>query len=453
MHWGWHRKYDPDQPRASAGSADGGQWIASGASPFATASSHYAGYAVHPDFEAFTKLEVKERASFDKTKLNEMADAVNSIPAAVAYVQGSAGQWQRTNDVIADVHNRVEAYARSGTMTADSAAGLHSAAIDLHRDLSAVGIPADARRAVIESVVDHIAAQEYESMGRTLGDHGVRHLINDRDTAIQVLGALPNGQDTAYNRVMITLAAAYHDTGYMTPPGRTFGDSLHPLWSQQYYDAKLKGLASTVLGQQGADALSKIIREHDGIQVDWQNDPVGSAFRLADNLSLFHQEKFPALVRYAPKNIGVLADYAAGKLTLAQTKDAMRANIVESKALSSSSRERVLKAVDEVSPILPKFTLGMLSGRLDHVAWQGGGLGVAIRRTPNDVEKASLLRRIGADLGLRQFKKLAEAYGYKSDEDIARAFRERQVVFESRQGGRIVFNFEGGRLVKFELVL
>ena len=151
--------------------------------------------------------------------------------------------------------------------------------------------------------------------------------------------------------------------------------------------------------------MSEIIGTHADTVLDWKDDPEGSAFRLADNLALFHEEKLPAMFEYVKGNTSELVDFARGEKSLDEAKAAMHENIDGSK-LSDSMKERLNAAVEETSGILPKLTMGMVGAKVGDMEWVDDHLKVdLIRTTANE----DLLKAL--DMGQRQFDKFAKTYG------------------------------------------
>ena len=165
-------------------------------------------------------------------------------------------------------------------------------------------------------------------MERTLGDHGIRHTMGDADHAIAILRAVP-GVDRAEDALLMQIAGAIHDTGYLTTPARIFLDSEHPRWAAQYYRENFYPLVARLVGTERADMLERIIATHSETAMDWstQESTLGSAFRMADNLALFHTEKLPYFVELVPENRDVLERLGVGQISPDQAKAEMAANV------------------------------------------------------------------------------------------------------------------------------
>jgi hypothetical protein len=251
---------------------------------------------------------------------------------------------------------------------------------------------------------DALISQEVESMGRQLGDHGIHHIQGNIKIGAKVLEVTPHDVTPADLAVLKT-AQIFHDTGYMTKPSQSFLDEGHPRWSTEHYDANIRPLVQRALGGRNAGEVSTIIRTHDQAGLDWGNEPITSAARVADNLALFHKDKLPPVFRYAKGNVQVLKDMAAKKISAEEGRNRMRANVAKSD-VPPMVKQRLNRAVDEVSDFTPKFTLGMLGGEVNKIRWSGKHLQVTLKENKQNTE----LNKLG-DFGQKQFQKFAKTYG------------------------------------------
>jgi hypothetical protein len=148
-----------------------------------------------------------------------------------------------------------------------------------------------------------------------------------------------------------------------------------------------------------------MIRTHDGTNIDWHSDPLGSAFSVADNTALFEADKLPPVFRDNPKNVDVLFQATSGKISIDDAKAQLREN-VKAMDISEGKKARFMQAVDEVSPYTGKVTVGMLGGDLKGVEWENDHLVLSLKEAPDLTKWHALM-----DLGQRQFGKFAESYG------------------------------------------
>lgn len=267
-----------------------------------------------------------------------------------------------------------------------------------------------------------LISQEHATLSRTLGDHGIRHLTGDVRMASDILKTAPGGASTE-DFLMMRLAGAYHDVGYLTRPAQLFLDQQHARWSGQYFNAVLrKRLVESPFGRGRTNLLGKIIRTHDSAEISWKtaNDTLASAFRMADNLALFQAEKLPALIELVPGNIEVMIQFGAQRIGLAEARAAMLSNIQRS-SLNPLIKAQLGLAADELSPVFSKYTIGQMFGRVRGFRWQGDGVGrliVDLERTADNPALANVM-----DLGQMQFKKLAQTYGQTADDLLSAAGR------------------------------
>jgi hypothetical protein len=257
--------------------------------------------------------------------------------------------------------------------------------------------------------LDVVGAQHIEAMGRQLGDHGVNHIAGNIEIANGILQNMPGGV-TPRDKAIAQTAMLFHDTGYLAPPSQHFMDEGHPRWSAEHYDTNLRDTVSKALGARAASEVGHIIRTHDSSDLDWKNDTVASACRMGDNLALFRKEKLPAVFRDIPDNLQVLKDLGAKKIDLKEAHTRMNDNI-DKAAVPKQMADRYKTAVQEVSPITPKMTLGMLGGEITGVRWEKGHVQVKLKESPEVTE----LNKLG-DFGQRQFGKFAESYGADPDQ-------------------------------------
>lgn len=465
--WAWlQKRYNPQQARHPKGDKRGGQFASTkGGGGVATPSKEgngkapggataapskeqgrrprgYGGGFNKQEWEALSIPDRKAKfAALSPEEQDRLANASTTIKRAVQGVGTLAGAWG-TGEFGADVAARTKKLVAAGAFHQDSAAMIERGAVTFHQTLLEAHAPGPAARRLAETWFDHIAAQEAESISRSLGDHGVRHLLQDADYAKRILDAVPGQQErSAETRATILMAAAFHDAGYLTPPAQTFMDGGHERWSAQHFDRNLRGQVRAALGDPAARQTMHLILTHADTDVEWAQDPIGSAFRTADNLALFQQEKLPGMIRYVPKNRAVLEDLYHGKTTVEAARLTMTKNINETKALHPGVKQRLTRAVLESGPIMPKLTLGMYGGRVEDFGWEENHLLVKLYAAP---KHTAAIERI-ADLGTAQFRKLWKTYVGTGDGGIERAFESGGWTFA--KGGKKAITFRAGRAI------
>ena len=124
--------------------------------------------------------------------------------------------------------------------------------------------------------------------------------------------------------------------------------------------------------------------------------------------------------------------FSRGKLTLAQAKSEMRAQVHVAR-VTPPVRAQMLKAVDEFSPITPKFIVGMVGSKLKGVEWSGDHPVVKVQRNPANVALSKVL-----DLGQSQFGKMLNTYNI----DPAVLKTTSHVALTQRRGRKTVLEFQ-----------
>ena len=230
---------------------------------------------------------------------------------------------------------------------------------------------ADAREVgdLMHDAVGRLMAQHYESERRALTDHGLRHVLGDIDNNRQILDALEAGGlkvDPA-DRIASNLALALHDYGYLAPTQRsTFNNNAHPALSAKVYESELRDRYAGILGDQRADWITHAIATHPFSDVDWEKDPLTSAVRTADNLSIFASQKLPTVFTAIPGAISDLKAMRAAKTdeAFAKIKGRLEARVRDAD-IDDRQRKQLTKALGEVSRFTPKVMLSRLAGELD----------------------------------------------------------------------------------------
>lgn len=388
-------KYNPSQPRDSKGrwsSGGGGGGFSRKGGEFDPAAAQH--MSVPDRVNAWEKLPVRTR--------DELADAENSVPKRIAEHLSGLPDRPNTGDLAADLDVRCEHF--KDRLIPESQEKVKATVRDFNEALKAANIPEEARRALAMEAADHLAAQDLESYGRQLGDHGIHHIQGNIEAANDCLNVLPQAMSPKDYVVMQT-ATIFHDAGYLTPPSQNFLDEGHPRWSQDHYESNVRPIVESALGKSAANEVSSIIRTHDQSSLDWENEPIASACRVADNMALFQKEKLPPVFRADADNIEALKALGRGEIDQVAARDRMKANIAKLD-LPDQAKVQLTKAVDEVTPVTYKFTIGMLGGTRGKTEWDNDHLKVELRRDKSMDE----LHKLG-DFGQKQFAKFAKSYG------------------------------------------
>lgn len=163
--------------------------------------------------------------------------------------------------------------------------------------------------------VKRLMHQEVETRRRSLGDHGIRHCAINAKYATDMLGKMQQSgmPITGKQKLMAISVMASHDMGY------TMGAIATDLAQSGKHKAASGDLAQEevgryekVFGKDDASKLPHLIATHDSDEIDFDADPLASSVRLADNVSLFGEEKVQDLFLRSP-----VATEQACKLRLA----------------------------------------------------------------------------------------------------------------------------------------
>lgn len=384
---------------------------AAGTPPNRSTQDWIDGMAANPDA---VKKQWRAMTAAQKARV---ADPVNSIPVKMKELLEEK-PWPATTT------ERIKQYEpEMGT----KASALHVQLLSsLEGRLKEAGIPQSVADDFLRKSTDHLIAQEIEGQSRALGDHGAHHLSGNAEMAKSILAVLPGGLDTPQNRLMMDVAAVYHDAGYLTPPAGVLLQKEHPDWSAIYF-AKLVGPdLEPHMGAAWVKETTRAIGMHSKADIDWENDPLRSAFGLADNLALFHKEKMPPLLRMVNGANSTLVALGKGDISEDVAKGRLQRHIENQADLTPGQKRRLTEAAQSVSKWFPRNMLGMLGAKLDSKPkWDVDHLEIGVIRTPAN---KSLSRVI--DGGQQQFRKLVETYGLNADDFL----KQKEARFVNKNG-------------------
>jgi SPP1 gp7 family putative phage head morphogenesis protein len=340
---------------------------------------------------------------------DRMAAADQQIEARAAELLGDA-EFPNTGDAGGDIDAYVDTL--SEFMPREDRGLLKDYGRTLLEDMQGAGVDDAAAREYALELTRLIAAQDFEAAGRTLGDHGVHHIIQDLRMAREILDADPDYAHDPAKVAALSIAVALHDIGYMTYPARLFLDDLHGHWSAVYYNAAHFERVAEMLGEDVATSIGQWIEYHDTTTIDFESFPELSALGIADNFALFHHEKMPPMLRSVPANVGVLTRLAAGKISLDQAHDAMRFNIAQAN-IPDRLKAQLSNSIDEVSGVLPKYTLGMVGAKVGSIEWASDHPRITLERYRANEALGKIV-----DFNGKQFHKLAETYRTNADDFV-----------------------------------
>lgn len=265
--------------------------------------------------------------------------------------------------------------------------------------------------------VQKLVYQEIESNRQQFTDHGIRHIVSDIDRQEQILSAL--GEDDPRTLLMATAIMVNHDVGYTTPLIRE-GDARGIQLSGQHPEMGAKVFEEQrdiwdrgrIFSEEEYDHMKEAIRTHDSPEID-RDDMLITSTRLADNLSIFSNEKLPSSFKYVhngPEILKQMGDAAKDndEKLFNTLRDNLWSEIDQDETINKDLARDLKSATRKMTMLTPKFTLGVLAGEVDDISYdqEEDRLEVAIRY--NDFD--SFLQR-HFDMGQKQAKKLLEAYG------------------------------------------
>jgi outer membrane biosynthesis protein TonB len=222
----------------------------------------------------------------------------------------------------------------------------------------------------VQDDIKRMVHQEIESRGRSLGDHGLRHLVSNTQNSTQMLGELQKSgiKVTGRDKLMAATIMANHDAGY------TVGVAATDISKGGAHKAQSETLArdemdrySKIFGKDNAEKIAHIIGTHDSTDIDWEADPLASSVRLSDNIALFGRDKVQDLFIRSPKamNLACRMRLAAE----ANPKDAKLLDsikqqlhkVVDSEDFDDSDKESMHRQVSEMNEDKYSTTVDILS--------------------------------------------------------------------------------------------
>ena len=338
------------------------------------------------------------------TDKDRLADPSNSILHHQIQLLSDVIPWKDTRNVERDIHSRID--GASHKLFPESKQMIRDLSDDLLSVLSKSGVDPQTIRPLLVAATDALLTQEMESCNHQLGDHGIHHIKGDIKRGHEILNCVPN-EGTPEQVAQLYLTGIFHDIGYLTGPARMTLQTGHSRWSQEYFQTHIAPLMKPAFDSSTINSISMNVGNHDSSDIDWENDPIGSAFRVSDNTALFAEDKLPPVYRYVPENINVLIDIASGKLTFEGGKSVMIQNISSNGNLSPYQKSTFLRAAEESTEFTTNQAIGMLGGKIVGAAWEDEHIVIKIR--PDDTYTA--LQQV-SDLGQSQFGAFAESYNY-----------------------------------------
>ena len=303
----------------------------------------------------------------------------------------------------------------------------------------------------VRESVKRVLHQELETRRRSLGDHGIRHVAGNCQSTMKMLNELQGSgmKITGKQKLMALATMVDHDIGYTVGEvgtnisiGKKHKENSINLVGQE------KERMDTIFGKEDGDKVRAMIATHDDQTYEWESDPVSSAVRLADNTSLFGNDKVQDLFLRSPK-----ATELACKLHLAaqakpddkKLQDDIKSRmheVVDGDEFEEADRESLHAQINEMSE--GKFStttdiLSRFSGKLDGFKYNADKKMMNVNMRYSS-EGQMVDQLFGDEVACRQFDKMADGL----DGQPVRGKRG-NTIFKNKDTGKPAFqlNIDG----------
>lgn len=318
------------------------------------------------------------------------------------------------------------------------------------RDGSISGVSQADLDEFVREDIKRIIHQEVETRRRSLGDHGIRHVVGDINSAMTMLGELQGGgvKVTGKQKLMALSALANHDIGYTVGDAATEAakGKKHKEYSRDLVEQE-KDRYNKIFGNEDGDRVRAIIATHDDPVFDWEKDPVGSSVRLADNTSLFGEEKVQDLFLRSNRatelacRLRLAAEAKPDDKKLQDDIKAQMHEVIDSDEFEEADRESLHSQVDEMTE--GKFSattdiLSRFSGKLQGFKYDSDKKMMNVNMKYS-AEGQMVDQLFGDEVACRQFDKFTKDLGGQPVRG-----KRGNTIFKS-QDGRPVFqlNIDG----------
>jgi hypothetical protein len=303
----------------------------------------------------------------------------------------------------------------------------------------------------VRESVKRVLHQELETRRRSLGDHGIRHVAGNCQSTMKMLNELQGSgmKITGKQKLMALATMVDHDIGYTVGEvgtnismGKKHKENSVSVVNQE------KERMDTIFGREDGDKVRAMIATHDDQNYEWESDPVASSVRLADNTSLFGNDKVQDLFLRSPK-----ATELACKLHLAaqakpddkklqdDIKNQMH-EVVDGDEFEAADRDSLHAQINEMSE--GKFStttdiLSRFSGKLDGFKYDADKKMMNVNMRYSS-EGQMVDQLFGDEVACRQFDKMADGL----DGQPVRGKRG-NTIFKNKDTGKPAFqlNIDG----------
>ncbi|MEI8232850.1 MAG: hypothetical protein WCG44_03845, partial [bacterium] len=256
-----------------------------------------------------------------------------------------------------------------------------------------------------------LAFQDFVATTNTLGDHGVRHLVEHNiKTAEKVLDLARTNFADKYSIRAIDYLIAHqtmidHDTGYAVNIVRVGVESNvngrydagHNLFGAKIIRERTSSGQDPFSRLYGAEGVARIhqgVLNHDGSTVDISRDAattVDSAIHIADNTHAF-ESKLPELLYNYPESIvSMRLLKVAGEMGNKDLIDEIRHNLIKSieanPNIGTDDKEALKRAVNTLTPNSYAFSVGRIMGNDPKLSFDANIGKIVVSVTENDIHQ------------------------------------------------------------------
>lgn len=289
------------------------------------------------------------------------------------------------------------------------------------KDGSLSGISQAKLDGLMRESVKRLVHQEVETRRRSMGDHGIRHVVSNCQNTTKILDELKaSGKEiTGKQRLMGTIVMVDHDLGY-TVGETAVNPAKGGMHKQNSYDLVMSepDRYNEVFGEEDGEIMREMILTHDAPSLNWDTEPVLAAVRLADNTSLFGNDKVQDLFLRSPRasELACKMYFAASSRSddrelQERIKDQMR-KVVDDE-FEDGERDLMHSQINEMSEggfSTSKDILSRFSGRLDSFRYNSD-TGLMNVNMKYSAEGQMVDKLFGDDVACRQFDKFAKDMG------------------------------------------
>lgn len=280
---------------------------------------------------------------------------------------------------------------------------------------------------VLRQLQENIAALAYQDLAaseNTLGDHGIRHLVDHNiNVSERILDEIQKrGQEVrAVDRLMAHQIMIYHDLGYAMDPvrkainkeGPKGQDAGHNLLSAKFIRERGSNSEDHLNKIFGPEQISQIhggILNHDSSEVNIKldNTPearqanLESAIHIADNTHAF-EDKLPEILYSVPESLKTMrlmkaAAEIGDDKQVGALKESLLSHINANEDYSESDKKALSAAARGLSVDSYKFSVGRICGNKPEISVsENGGVEIKVEESAIHQEVVRLFEQDSYD--------------------------------------------------------